>query len=80
MMPAATRRLSERQFYVLASLCFLRFNYRLYGHRHFPGWTQNDSLLAQRIDALATNAAAMCDGTLEAERYASMFALFQPTW
>ena len=59
MFPAAGKRITPRWYRLLAQLAFLRFNYRHYAARHFPGWTEGDSLLSQRIDTLVMYSATM---------------------
>jgi len=59
MFPAAGKRITPRWYRILAQLAFLRFNYRHYAARHFPGWTEGDSLLSQRIDTLVMYSVGM---------------------
>ena len=49
MLPAAARLMTPEWFQVLASLAYLRYNYRHFHHRLLPSWTESDSLLAERI-------------------------------
>ena len=74
MFPTQARVISEDWFAVLADLSYLRYNYRHYHARTLPGWTETDSLLAARLDNLATFMRAMaeqdrdpsaCDGLFE---------------
>ena len=55
---------------------FLRYNYRHYATKHFPGWTDRDSLLSQRIEALAMYAVAMQDELGQPEHLQSFFDPF----
>ena len=52
MLPHAGKRITEAWYCILAQLALLRFNYGHFAARHFPGWTEGDSLLSQRIEAL----------------------------
>ena len=62
MFPRAARRMSREWLDILSVLALLGYNYRHFHHRLFPKWTENDSLMAERVENLA--AAAL---TLQAE-------------
>ena len=76
MLPAAGKRISKRWYDIVAQLAFLRYNYWHYAAKHFPGWTDRDSLLSQRIEALATYAVAMQDELGQPEHLQSFFDPF----
>ena len=69
-------RNTEHWYRILAQLALLRFHYRHFAARHFPGWTDSDSLLSQRIEALATYAVRMQDE--QAGEPEHLHALFDP--
>jgi hypothetical protein len=64
MLPGAVRTVSVRWFNVLASLMFLRYNFRHFSGDRMPGIAERDSLLAQRLDVLQmlSEAAACPEG------------------
>ena len=50
--PKASRTITHEWFELLADLAYMRINYRHFNHSSLPGWTEGDSLLAQRIDMM----------------------------
>eukprot|EP00973_Karenia_brevis_P059866 8332747-Karenia_brevis.AAC.1 len=52
--PKASRSMGLEWWMLIASLCFLRYNYRHYHHKGLPGWMEGDCLLAERIDWLTS--------------------------
>ena len=50
MLTSATRRISHRWFVLLSQLMFFRFNYRHFQANAMPAWTDQDSLLADRME------------------------------
>ena len=76
MFPAVGKRITKRWYDIVAQLAFLRYNYRHYATKHFPGWTDRDSLLSQRIEALAMYAVAMQDELGQPEHLQSLFDPF----
>ena len=71
MFPDAGRSLSLAWFTILAKLFFLRFNYRHFHQKHLPTWSENDSLLAHKLENICTAARA-----LQEEDNASLAPLF----
>ncbi|CAK0884069.1 unnamed protein product, partial [Prorocentrum cordatum] len=61
MFPSSARLMSRAWFDVLAALGFLRYNYRHFHVRLLPAWAwaEADSLLAERLENLATAAHAL---------------------
>ena len=52
VFPKASRTITHEWFELLADLAYMRINYRHFNHSSLPGWTEGDSLLAQRIDMM----------------------------
>ena len=61
VLPAGARCVSEEWLELLTNLCFLRFNYTHFNKGWLPKWCNRDSLLAQRIDGLASCLRALQD-------------------
>ena len=61
MLPRGARTVSPGWFHVVSMLAFLRYNFRHYTSRNLPAWAENDSLMAQRVEALAMFAKAATD-------------------
>ena len=55
-LPAQARCLTLPWFMVLSRIAFLRHTYRHCNASYLPAWTRGDSLLSERIDALAASA------------------------
>ena len=76
MLPPAGRRLTKRWFHLLLWGCYLRYNYQLFNERRFTRRVHNDTLLAQRIDALSAAVAAMGSDQADLEHMRPIFAPF----
>ena len=50
MFPQEARRMSMPWFNLLAKLTYFRYNYRHFHCKASPAWTEEDSLLAERLD------------------------------
>jgi len=50
MFPPTITRMTPQWFSVLSMMAFFRYNYRHFHRRRNPAWTDNDSLLAERLD------------------------------
>ena len=50
MLTSATRRISHRWFVLLSQLMFFRFNEMHFQANAMPAWTDQDSLLADRME------------------------------
>lgn len=50
--PTANRSMSLEYFSVMSALLFLRFNLQHFKAKQLPGWLENDSLLATKLDAI----------------------------
>ena len=50
MLPSATRHISHRRFVLLSQLMFFRFNYGYFQANAMSAWTEQDSLLADRME------------------------------
>ena len=61
MLPVATRNVSLEWFEIFLQLCYLRYTYRHFGSRHLPTWCEGDSLLAGRLDEIASTVRAVAD-------------------
>jgi hypothetical protein len=59
IMPEGARRISEEWFQFMSSLLFLRVNYNHFHSKALPSWTDNDPLLAQRLDSMIAVAEAL---------------------
>ena len=54
VFPKAARTMSPGWFELLADLPYMRVNYRHFNYASLPGWTEGDSLLAERIDMMVS--------------------------
>ena len=79
MLPPAARHISLRWFNVLASLCFLRYNYQHYTTGALPVWMRKDSLLATRIESFTLLSRALHADTAGSagDHLRPLFAAFQ---
>ena len=76
--PAEARTMRLPLWQLLASLCYLRFNYRHYNHGCLPALTEGDSLLAKRLDTLVTATRLFnADAGQETEAIRSLQAAFR---
>ena len=50
MIPREAKRMSPSWFNLLAKLAYFRYNYRHFHCKSSPAWTEEDSLLAERLD------------------------------
>ena len=73
MLPPTSRTVSPRWFSLLSKLAFLRFNFRHWHQNFCPTWTESDALLAERVENLASAAAA-----LQGDDYGCLQELFDP--
>ena len=76
MLPRGARDMSPRWFRLLSMVAFLRFNYRHFNVGSAPGWTERDSLLAQRIESLAVFAKLLQDAEAGREHLGMIFDPF----
>ena len=53
MLPSAAKLVSIRWFKVLVQVMVLKYNYRPFHAKRLPTWTENDALLAERVENLA---------------------------
>ena len=79
MLPNGGRRISQPWFRLLSCLMFLRHNHRHFSAGRIAPWAQRDSLIAQRIDALAMLARAAHEQSADTdlEHLESLFHAFQ---
>ena len=61
LLPAQGRRVSQDWFQFLSHLIYIRYNYLHFHSRSLPSWTDNDSLLAQRLDGTIALASALSE-------------------
>ena len=61
MLPPGARNVSRQWFEILLLVCFLRYTYRHFGAGRLPTWCERDSLLAGRLDELASMLRAVAD-------------------
>jgi len=59
MFPDAARGISLEWYRMLAMLFFLRFNFRHFHHKLLPTWSENDALLAEKLENVCAAARAM---------------------
>ena len=61
VLPVATRNVSLEWFEIFLLLYYLRHTYHHFGSRHLPTWCGGDSLLAGRLDEIASTVRAVAD-------------------
>ena len=61
MLPVSSRNVSLEWFQILLQLCYLRCTYRHFGSRRLPTWCEKDSLLAGRLDEIASTVRTVAD-------------------
>ena len=76
MFPQIARSMTLEWFSLLAGLAFLRYNYRRFHHRLLPAWSEQDALLAERIDNLCDAVKALQEEDVP-DALANMFAKFE---
>jgi hypothetical protein len=55
MLPVEGRNMSRSWLELLLDLAFFRYNYRHFRSKTLPSWTQDDSLLASRLESLSSD-------------------------
>ena len=50
MLPKKCASMSGRWFNLLSQMFYFRYNYRHFHARCMPAWTEDDSLLAERLE------------------------------
>ena len=55
MFPSVARSLGADWFKLLAKIAYFRYNYRHFHCHSSPAWTEQDSLVAERLDDIGAN-------------------------